>query len=62
MLYSASKSALNNLCQGANQMFKNTNIDVKIFNPVRMNTPMIKNLNFIKSKGVNPRICSKRNY
>ena len=60
MLYAASKSALNNLCQGANEMLKNTNIDIKIYNPVRMNTPMIKNVNFIKKKGISPRIVAKK--
>jgi short-subunit dehydrogenase len=60
MLYSASKSALNNLFKSANILLKNSNIKIIIQHPVRMNTKMIKNIAFIKKKGVSPKIIAKK--
>lgn len=41
ILYSASKSALYNVWQGASEYFTNTNVTVSLINPVRTRTPMI---------------------
>ncbi len=42
MLYSAAKTALNNLYSSAKEFFRNTNVKIYIFNPSAMNTKMRK--------------------
>jgi NAD(P)-dependent dehydrogenase (short-subunit alcohol dehydrogenase family) len=41
ILYAASKAALYNIWQGANDYFAGTNISISLINPVRTRTPMI---------------------
>jgi NAD(P)-dependent dehydrogenase (short-subunit alcohol dehydrogenase family) len=41
MVYSASKSALHNLWQGARDAFADTDVRVDLVNPVRTRTPMV---------------------
>ena len=42
MLYTASKSALNNLYQAAKEKFDKTNVNISIFHPPRFKSKLIK--------------------
>ena len=46
MLYTASKSALNNLYQAAKEKFDKTNVNISIFHPPRFKSKLIKNLKY----------------
>ena len=48
MLYSASKAALNNLCEGASEYFRKTRINFKIINPKSFKSKMLPL--FVKKK------------
>jgi len=41
ILYSSSKAALHNMWQGASENFENTNINIGLIHPTRVDTPMV---------------------